>query len=328
MALAWYLASRPRGMPAASNFELKDQALPALTAGMIRVRNRWLSVDPYMRGRMDAVEGGYYPPFGLGQPLEGRAVGEVIESRAEGFSPGDTVCHQLGWREEALVSAAAAQKVNAEGLPEQAFLGLLGITGTTAYFGLRKTCPKAGETLFVSAAAGAVGSTVVQLAKIQGMKVIGSTGGVKKCAFVRDLGADTVIDYKAGAILAQLSSAAPDGIDVFFDNVGGDHLDAALAVARQGARFSICGTIGNYNDSAPAALHHMLNVVARRIRMEGFVATDYRDEFPACIQELAEHLKSGRMSLRETVREGLAAMPGAFLDLFSGASLGKMVVRV
>jgi NADPH-dependent curcumin reductase CurA len=331
MGLAWHLASRPQGLPTASNFELKEHVLPPLGAGMIRARNRWLSVDPHTRFRMDDVEhfvGSYYPPYAVGEPLEGGAIGEVIESRAEGFAPGDTVFHYLGWREESVLPAAAAQRIVAEGVPEQAFLGLLGITGATAYFGLRKAQPKAGDILFVSAAAGAVGSTVVQIAKSKGMTVIGSTGGAKKCAFVRELGADAVIDYKAGPVLEQLRAAAPDGIDVYFDNVGGDHLDAALALARERARFSICGTIGNYNNGAPAALHHMLDVVSQRIRIEGFVATDYLDEFPAFIQEMTGWMKTGRITLRETIREGLEATPAAFLDLFSGASFGKMVVRL
>jgi NADPH-dependent curcumin reductase CurA len=331
MGLAWYLASRPQGLPTASNFELKKHVLPSLGAGMIRVRNRWLSVDPYMRSRMEAAEHvmrGYYPPYAVGEPLEGRAIGEVIESRAEGFAPGDTVYHHQGWREESMLPAAAARRIVADGVPEQAFLGLLGITGATAYFGLRHAQPKAGDILFVSAAAGAVGSTVVQIAKIKGMTVIGSTGGAKKCAFVRELGADAVIDYKARPVLDQLRKAAPNGIDVYFDNVGGDHLDAALALARERARFSICGTIGNYNDGAPAALHHLLSVVSQRIRIEGFVTSDYFGEFPAFIQAMKDWMKAGRITLRETIREGLQAAPAAFLDLFSGASFGKMAVRL
>ena len=330
--LAWHMVSRPQGMPTASNFELKEHALPPLAEGMIWVRNRWLSVDPHTRFRMDySVEHlgrRYYPPYAVGQAMEGWAIGEVIESRAKGFAPGDKVYHSLGWREEAVLPAAAARKIGAEGVPEQAFLGLLGITGATAYFGLRNAQPKAGEILFVSAAAGAVGSTVLQIAKIKGMTVIGSTGGAQKCAFVRELGADAVIDYKAGPVLEQLRAAAPEGIDVYFDNVGGDHLDAALALARERARFSMCGTIGNYNNGEPAALHHMLDIVSQRIRIEGFVATDYIDEFPAFIEEMTGWIKAGRITLRETIREGLEAVPAAFLDLFSGRSLGKMVVRL
>jgi NADPH-dependent curcumin reductase CurA len=332
MGLAWHLASRPKGLPTAANFELKEHALAPLGAGMIRVRNRWLSVDPHTRFRMDDnvdhLWRTHHRAYAVGEPLEGFAIGAVIESRADGFAPGDTVFHYLGWREESVLLATAARRIVADGVPEQAFLGLLGITGATAYFGLRKAQPRAGEILFVSAAGGAVGSTVVQIAKIKGMIVIGSTGGAKKCAFVRELGADAVIDYKAGPVLEQLHKVAPDGIDVYFDNVGGDHLDAALALARERARFSMCGTIGNYNNGAPAELHHLLDVVSQRIRIEGFVATDYLDEFPAFIQEMTGWMKAGRITLRETIREGLEATPAAFLDLFSGASLGKMLVRL
>jgi NADPH-dependent curcumin reductase CurA len=219
-------------------------------------------------------------------------------------------------------------RVGAPGIPEQAFLGLIGVTGATAYFGFRNLEPKAGEVLFVSGAAGAVGSTVVQLAKIKGMRVIASTGGPQKCALLRELGADAVIDYKAGPVLEQLNAAAPDGIDAYFDNVGGDHLDAALALARPRARFSVLGTIENYNSGGFTSLKYLLNVVTQRIRIEGVVATDYVSEFPAFIQEMIGLVNSGQLTLRETIRDGLENMPGAFLDLFTGGSTGKMVVRV
>jgi NADPH-dependent curcumin reductase CurA len=332
MGLAWHLASRPQGLPTASNFELKEFKSPPVEEGMIRVRNRWLSVDPHMRSRMDEAQPFvkfYYPPYVVGAPLEGGAVGEVVESRAEGFAPGDLVGHYQGWREESVLPAAYTWDIPADGVPEQAYIGLLGHTGATAYFGFRKAEPKAGEVIFVSGAAGAVGSTVVQLAKIKGMTVIGSTGGAKKCALVRELGADAVIDYKSDRpVLDQLKEVAPDGIDVYFDNVGGGHLDAALALAREHARFSILGTIENYNSGEPTALRYLLNVVTQRIRIEGVVATDYVAEFPTFRQELTGYIKDGRLTLRETVREGLEAMPGALIDLFTGASVGKMVVRV
>jgi NADPH-dependent curcumin reductase CurA len=269
-----------------------------------------------------------YPPYVIGEPLGGAAVGEVVESRAEGFVPGDWVGHYAGWREESVLTPMTCWKLPSDGIPEQAYIGLLGHTGATAYFGLRAAEPKAGDTIFVSGAAGAVGSTVVQLAKIKGMTVIGSTGGPKKCELVRALGADKVIDYKAGPILPQLEAAAPDGIDVYFDNVGGDHLDAAMAVARERARFSTLGTIENYNSGKPAELRYLLNVVAQRIRIQGVVATDYLDEFPAFRQELTGLIKAGRLALQETVREGIESMPAAFYDLFTGGSFGKMLIKV
>ena len=228
MARAWHLKSRPQGMPTAENFELKEYDLPPLGEGMIRVRNSWLSVDPYMRGRMNDVKS-YVPPFEVGQPMEGGAIGEIVESRADGFSPGDLVQHMGGWRDEAVVPARTANKLPNLGVAPEQFLGMLGVTGATAYFGLLDAaCAKGGDIVFVSAAAGAVGSAVVQIAKAKGMTVIGSAGGPEKCAFVRSLGADQVIDYREGPILKSLAAAAPEGIDVYFDNVGPDHLDAAL----------------------------------------------------------------------------------------------------
>src|SRR5579884_783146 len=207
MPRAWHLKSRPDGMPSADNFELKEVELPPLGDGMIRVRNRWLSVDPYMRGRMNDVKS-YFPPFQLGQPLEGGAVGEVIESKADGFAPGDLVLHFAGWRDEAMVPAQTARKLPDLGAEPQQFLGVLGTTGATAYFGLLDAASaKGGDVVFVSAAAGAVGSVAVQIAKAKGMTAIGSAGGEEKCDYVRSLGADAVIDYRAGNLLTSLSAA-------------------------------------------------------------------------------------------------------------------------
>ena len=260
MPQAWHLKSRPNGLPTADNFEFKDVALPELGDGMVHVRNHWLSVDPYMRGRMNDVKS-YVPPFQIGEPLEGGAVGEVVESRSPDFQPGDKVLHMMGWRDEAVVPAQALNKLpSIPGVEPQAFLGNLGLTGGTAYWGLLDAAKaKAGDIVFVSAAAGAVGSAVVQIAKAKGMTVIGSAGGADKVAFVKSLGADECIDYKAGVPLVKaLSEVAPKGIDVYFDNVGGEHLDAALALARRDARFAICGMIDGYNSGAPTqpALHH------------------------------------------------------------------------
>ncbi|HEY7004879.1 MAG TPA: NADP-dependent oxidoreductase, partial [Sphingomicrobium sp.] len=221
MPRAWHLKSRPQGTPTADNFELKEIELPPLGDGMIRVRNEWLSVDPYMRGRMNDVKS-YVPPFQVGEPMDGGAVGEVVESNADGFAPGDTVLHMGGWRDEAVVPARTATNLPDLGARPEQFLGILGTTGATAYFGLLDAASaKEGDVAFVSAAAGAVGSAVVQIAKAKGMTVIGSAGGEEKCDYVRSLGADQVIDYRSGPILKSLAAAAPDGIDVYFDNVGG-----------------------------------------------------------------------------------------------------------
>src|SRR4051812_3656177 len=201
MARAWHLTSRPQGLPTHDNFELRELELPPLGDGMVRVRNLWLSVDPYMRGRMNDVKS-YVPPFQIGEPIEGGAVGEVVESKAEGFAPGDLVQHMGGWRDEAVVSARTANKLPNLGAPPEQFLGMLGVTGATAYFGLLDAASaKEGDIVFVSAAAGAVGSAVVQIAKAKGMTVIGSAGGADKCEFVRSLGADQVVDYREGSIL-------------------------------------------------------------------------------------------------------------------------------
>ena len=328
MARAWHLKSRPQGMPTAENFELKDYDLPPLGEGMIRVRNSWLSVDPYMRGRMNDVKS-YVPPFQIGEPMEGGAIGEVVESNAQGFAPGDLVQHMGGWRDEAVVPARTANKLPDLGVPPEQFLGMLGVTGATAYFGLLDAASaKAGDIVFVSAAAGAVGSAVVQIAKAKGMTVIGSAGGPEKCAFVRSLGADQVIDYREGSILKSLAAAAPEGIDVYFDNVGADHLDAAFATARNNARFAICGMIANYNDATPPAFRFIARIIAARIRLKGFLVFDYMPRFPEFYAEMGPWLASGAVKSRETVFEGLEKTADAFLGLFSGANTGKMLVRL
>ena len=332
MARAWHLKSRPEGLPTADNFELKEIELEPLGEGEIRVRNHWLSVDPYMRGRMNDAKS-YVPPFALGAPLEGGAVGEVVESRADGFAPGDLVQHMAGWRDEAVIPAKATNKLPKLGAEPQAYLGILGVTGLTAYFGLLDTAAaKEGDVVFVSAAAGAVGSAVVQIAKARGMTVIGSAGGAEKCDHVRALGADAVIDYKAGPVLKQLAGAAREvgrgGIDVYFDNVGGDHLDAALALAREDARFAICGMISGYNEAAPTSLRFFARVISARITLRGFIVFDFHQRYGEFYQAMGAWLQSGAVRAEETVVEGLEATPDAFLGLFSGANRGKMLVRL
>jgi NADPH-dependent curcumin reductase CurA len=329
MPQAWHLKSRPSGMPTPDNFELKAINLPPLGEGQVHVRNRWLSVDPYMRGRMNNVKS-YVPPFQVGAPLEGGAVAEVVESRADGFAPGELVLHMAGWRDEAVLPAEALTKLpTIPGVEPQAFLGNLGLTGGTAYFGLLEAArARAGDIVFVSAAAGAVGSAVVQIAKAKGMTVIGSAGGADKCAFVRSLGADAVIDYKAGPLVKSLGDAAPKGIDVYFDNVGGDHLDAALAHARRDARFAICGMIEGYNAAEPMCLRYIMRVIAMRIMLKGFIYTDYMSRMGEFFGEMGPWVASGRVKGRDTVMEGLERTPEAFLGLFTGANTGKMMVRV
>jgi NADPH-dependent curcumin reductase CurA len=327
MPRAWHLKSRPNGLPTADNFELKPIELPPLEDGMVRVANRWLSVDPYMRGRMNDVKS-YVPPFAIDAPMEGGAVGEVIESRAE-LKPGDLVVHMAGWRDEAVLPAAAATKIPELGVEPRTFLGNLGLTGGTAYFGLLDAAAaKEGDIVFVSAAAGAVGSAVVQIAKANGMTVIGSARGEAKCEFVRSLGADAVVDYTAGPLVKSLAAAVPNGIDVYFDNVGGDHLDAALALARRDARFAICGMIDAYNSGQPASLRYIMRIIAMRIRLQGFIFTDYLPRMPEFYRDMGGWIASGQVRSRDTVVEGLERMPEAFLGLFEGANTGKMLVKL
>ena len=328
MARAWHLMRRPDGMPVMEDFALKELALPALDDGMVRVRNRFLSVDPYMRGRMNDVKS-YVPPFQIDAPMDGGAVGEVVESRDPAFAVGDKVVHMAGWRDEAVVPGAALNKLPDLGVEPQQFLGNLGLTGGTAYFGLLDAAQaKAGDIVFVSAAAGAVGSAVVQIAKAKGMTVIGSAGGADKCAFVTSLGADAVVDYKAGSLLKQLAAVAPKGIDVYFDNVGGEHLDAALALARPNARFAMCGMIDGYNTGEPTSLRYIMRIIAMRIRLQGFIYTDYLAQLGDFYRDMGGLIASGQVKPRDTVVEGLERTPEAFLGLFTGANTGKMLVKL
>ena len=262
--------------------------------------------------------------------MDGGAVGEVIESRADGIAPGSLVFHMAGWRDEAVLPASAVNPLPPiPGVEPQTFLGNLGLTGATAYFGLLDAASaRPDDVLFVSAAAGAVGSAVVQIGKAMGMTVIGSAGGAAKCDFVRALGADAVIDYKAGGLVKQLGAAAPGGIDVYFDNVGGDHLDAALALARKDARFAICGMIDAYNSGEPTSLRYIMRVIAMRIRLQGFIYTDYLPRMSEFYADMGGWLASGHVKNRDTVVEGLDSTLDAFLGLFRGDNTGKMLVRL
>jgi len=328
MGRAWTLKSRPAGMPEDSNFALIDVPAAPLGAGQVRVANRWLSVDPYMRGRMNDVKS-YVPPFALGEPMQGGAIGEVVESNSPDLPVGAKVLHMLGWREEAVLDAGEAQRLPELGVEDQAYLGQLGMPGMTAYFGLLHVASaKPGDVVFVSAAAGAVGSTVVQIAKAKGMTVVGAAGGADKCAWVKELGADHVVDYKAGPVARGLMQAVPDGIDVYFDNVGGDHLDAALLAARMHARFAICGMIDVYNDAKPQELRYLAKVIGARINIRGFIVSDFMAQMGDFYRDMGAWLKEGKLKRHETVHDGIAAMPEAFRGLFTGGNMGKMLVRV
>lgn len=338
MAKAWHLISRPQGLPSHENFALRELPDAPLEADQLRVRNLWLSVDPYMRGRMNDTKS-YAASFQLDQPMTGGAIGEVLESRMEGFAPGDLILHMGGWRDGGVIGLdMMPNKLPADllvsGMSPQTFLHNMGLTGGTAWIGLlRVAAAKPGDTVFVSAAAGAVGSAVVQIAKAREMTVIGSAGGAEKCAWVSDLGADAVIDYKSGPVLPQLADAldalGKPGIDVYFDNVGGEHLDAAFATANDFARFAICGMIDVYNDGKPQEMKYIIRSIPARIRMEGFI---YTDQFIECMEEfhadMGGLIASGAVTMRETVRDGLDGTPDAFLGLFAGENIGKMLVRL
>lgn len=329
MARAWSLKSRPQGMPTMDNFELIDLGARELADGEVRIANSWLSVDPYMRGRMNDVKS-YTPPFELGAPMQGGAIGKVIESRSDRFKDGELVQHFAGWRDEAVLPADQVQPLPQLDVDPQAYLGQLGMPGMTAYFGLLEVAgAKEGDTVFVSAAAGAVGSTVVQIAKAKGCRVIGSAGGAEKCAWVETLGADAVIDYKSGTpVVKALGEVARNGIDVYFDNVGGEHLDAALAHGNQGARFAICGMIDVYNSGKATELRYLARLIGMRMRVQGFIVSDYMDRAAEFYRDMGGWLKDGKLKRNETIFEGLDTMPDAFLGLFTGGNMGKMLVRV
>ncbi|MFG3704342.1 NADP-dependent oxidoreductase [Micromonospora sp. NPDC047670] len=325
-----HLAARPQGWPTADNFRLVETEVPTPGPGQIVVRNQYMSVDPYMRGRMNDVKS-YLPPFALDAPLDGGAVGEVVAGGAEGIQPGDTVLHGLGWREYALLDAKAARKVDPDLAPVTAYLSVLGMTGLTAYAGLLEVAGmKPGESVFVSAAAGSVGSLVGQIAKLRGAAhVVGSAGSAAKVERLRALGFDAAFDYHDGPVRESLKAAAPDGIDVYFDNVGGDHLEAAISAMRLHGRAAICGMIAQYNDTAPpAAPRNLALLIGKRITLRGFLVGDHghlRDEF---VREMSGWLRDGKISYDETVVDGIENAPEAFLGLLRGENLGKMLVRL
>ena len=324
------LAARPKGEPAKSDFRLAEVEVPEPGDGQVLVRNTWMSVDPYMRGRMNDRRS-YVPPFPIGAPLEGGAVGEVVASRADGLAAGDTVLHQLGWREYAVLDAQAARKVDPDLAPPQAYLGVLGMPGLTAYVGLLDIAALAeGDVVFVSGAAGAVGGMAGQIAKARGHRVIGSAGSPEKVAHLTDdLGFDAALNYRDGDVAGQLAKAAPDGIDVYFDNVGGEHLEAALEVLNLRGRVAMCGAISQYNATEPVpGPRNLGNAVGKRLTLRGFIVSDHGDRMRAFADEVGGLLREGRIKHRETVVEGLDRAPEAFIGLLRGQNTGKMLVRL
>jgi NADPH-dependent curcumin reductase CurA len=329
------LVSRPAGEPSLENFKLVHVEVPALAEGQVLVRHHYLSLDPYMRGRMSERKS-YAAPQALNQVMQGGTAGEVLDSRNASFKPGDKVVGFGGWQEYQVVDAAQAatlRKVDTTQVPLSAYLGPVGMPGVTAWYGLVKIiAPKAGETVVVSAASGAVGGVVGQLAKARGCRVVGIAGGPQKCAAVVEaLGFDACVDYKAHADLASLSAAlkaaCPDGIDGYFENVGGVILDAVLLNANPFSRVAMCGMISGYNGE-PIPLQHPALLLLNRMKLEGFIVSEHMEVWPEALAELGGLVASGKLHYRETVAEGIAAAPEAFLGLLKGRNFGKQLVKL
>ncbi|MEO7597756.1 MAG: NADP-dependent oxidoreductase [Opitutus sp.] len=323
------LQSRPSGMPTAANFSLARTEVDAPQDQQVLVRNLYLSVDPYMRGRMNEGKS-YVPPFELGKPLEGGAVGEVIESRATEFKPGDFVTSNFGWREYFIAAPNQLHRVSREVQPLSVYLGALGMTGMTAWAGLELVDVKAGDVVFISGAAGAVGNVAGQLAKLRGCRVVGSAGSTEKVRFLKDeCGFDVAFNYKVGPVEEQLKVGAPEGIDVYFDNVGGEALEAALSVLRLHGRIIACGGISGYNEEKPRpGPANLFNVTTKRLTMKGLIVRDWLDRQNEFEKEVGGYFRAGKLKNQETVVEGLDQAVAAFLGLFEGKNVGKMVVKL
>jgi len=322
-------ASRPKGWVTEDNFRLVESPLPAPDEGQVLVRNHWLSLDPYMRGRMDDAKS-YAKGAELGEVMVGGTVGEVIESKSPKFKPGDWVVGALGWQEFGAGDAAALSKIDTAAAPASYYLGILGMPGVTAWMGLLDIAqPKEGETVIVSAASGAVGSVVGQLAKIRGCRAVGIAGGEAKCAYVTgELGFDACVDHRAPRLYARLKEAAPEGVDVCFENVGGEVFDTVLRLMNPFSRISVCGLVSQYNMTKPYAMKNLRSVLVNRIRMQGFIVSDRMELWPRAIGELAGWLKAGRLKYRESVAQGLESAPGAFIGMLKGQNFGKQLVKL
>jgi hypothetical protein len=323
------LKSRPVGLPTSDNFELAETAVPTPGAGQVLVRNSYISVDPYMRGRM-VDRKSYVPPFQIGEALQGHAVGQVVASNSPAVKVGDFVQSMNGWREWYVADGAAVQAFKPE-VPIQSYLGALGMPGMTAYAGLlRIGALKDGERVFVSAASGAVGSIVCQIAKAKGCTVVGSVGSDEKAAYLKSLGVDQTINYKTcGDLNAAVTAAFPQGIDVYFENVGGAHLEAAINNMRPGGRIPLCGMIDMYNAvEPPPGPRNLAIAIGLGLTLRGFVVSSHYDMLADFHRDMAAWAKAGKMKWRETVVDGVANAPEAFLGLFKGDNVGKMVVRV
>jgi NADPH-dependent curcumin reductase len=321
------LASRPVGAVREDNFRLENADVPRPAEGEVLVKNLWLSLDPYMRGRMSDAKS-YTKGVDIGEVMVGQTVGEVIESKHPGFRAGDKVLTQLGWQLYGLTKELS--RVDGSKAPLSCYLGCLGMPGMTAYFGLKEIGqPKAGETVVVSAASGAVGSVVGQLAKLAGAHAVGIAGGAQKCAYVtRELGFDACVDYKAGQLERELALACAKGIDVYFDNVGGPILDAVLPLTNVHARIVVCGMISQYSTTEPYALKNLRWVLVNRIRMQGMIVFDWKARYGEALKVLGGYFAEGKLKYRESVLEGLASAPRGLIALLKGENFGKQLVRL
>ncbi|WP_206998436.1 NADP-dependent oxidoreductase [Trinickia mobilis] len=322
------LVSRPHGAVTPDNFKLVETPLGALGPGQVRVRNHFLSLDPYMRGRMSDAKS-YAEPQPLNEVMIGGTVGVVVESNHPAFAAGDRVVGTLGWQEYGTSDGAGLRKVDDTHVPLPAYLGAVGMPGVTAWYGLNKIiAPRAGQTIVVSAASGAVGSVVGQLAKLAGCRAVGIAGGPDKCRYVVEtLGFDACVDYKAGNLYKDLNAATPDGVDGCFENVGGEGLDATLARMNPFGRVAVCGMIAGY-DGKPVPIMQPSLILRSRLLVQGFIVTEHLDVWPEALRELGGLVAQKRLQYRETISQGLESAPEAFIGLLKGKNLGKQLVKL
>jgi NADPH-dependent curcumin reductase CurA len=323
------LASRPQGWVTEDNFRLEETPVPEPKAGEVLVRNHYLSLDPYMRGRMNAGKS-YSAPVEIGDVMVGGTVGEVVASNDPAFKPGDKVVGRLGWQLYSIATAPTLTKVDASQVPLSAYLGPVGMPGVTAWIGTYEICqPKAGETLVVNAASGAVGSMVGQLAKMKGARVVGIAGGATKVKHVLDdLGFDACVDYRSPTFREDFKAATPNGVDCLFENVGGEVMETVVARFNPFARMALCGLVSQYNETQPQGLKTLFSILANRVTMRGFIVSDHLDKWPQALAELGAGVASGKIKYRETVAEGLPNAPKAFIGMLKGQNLGKQLVKL